>query len=132
MTVTIYSLPTDEATLYLCSDKTIERLKRSNEDAQKLLLAEYEAVLKKHEWEKLTYEVKPYKFGDNLEAQRFERNGSGHYQSVLMAKSLGLSVEEVEAMDAPLAALLWNEIEFVSVPNPFGTAVQSKPPDKNS
>lgn len=128
-TITVYRLDTPDGAVYVCTDALLERLRSDQSDAARLALQKYEEILPMCQPE--TYQMRTYTFGERLQAE-WEctdwtmvepRLNTARYSTLLLAKSLGKTLEEVEALHPQLGQLLWTELQYRCNPSPFAWSV---------
>lgn len=125
VTVKVYKLDTPDGAVYVCTDKTLERLRRDGSEAATVALQRFESIVPLCDVEE--YAIRAYTFGERLQAEwectdwstGEPRLNTSRFTLALLARVLGISTEEVEAMHPQLGQLLWAEVQFLSTPNPF-------------
>jgi hypothetical protein len=125
-TVTVYRLDTPDGAVYVCTDGMLNRLRLDGSETAKVVLAQYEQLLPACQREQ--YTMRAYTFGERLEAEwqctewgedLSPRVNANRMTLLLLAKSLGRTLEEVAQLHPHLGQLLWTELQMRCNPNPF-------------
>lgn len=133
MTVIVYALSANEdQTTYLGTDKQLARLKAGSSPEEIAQLEQFNKLLKAHKWEELSYPMKAYLTKDEIAVERQCARYTTEWKCQLLARACSLEVEKVENMRSQLRELLWQELEYITNPNPFYLIPSSMKKEKSS
>ncbi|GIV22134.1 MAG: hypothetical protein KatS3mg023_3885 [Armatimonadota bacterium] len=136
--VTVYRMDSPDGVVYVCTENMLQRLRLDMSDAAQMALKRYEEIVQHCRTE--VYHLRPYTFGERLQAEwectewtahETPRLNTGRMTVVLLAKCLGIEIEEVEKMHPQLGQLLWAELQHRCTPSPFGWYVSPEKPQSS-